>query len=103
MKEIPENVVESVSCLLKPYGVDFQELLRRSKQSDVSPEKCKYMTARQASMFCGLSAKTIRDKVLSGEIKAIKIGRSDKSRVLIIKNDFERWLEGFSRRDEQMA
>ena len=54
-------------------------------------------------MFCGLSAKTIRDKVLSGEIKAIKIGRSDKSRVLIVKNDFERWLEGFSSQDEQMA
>ena len=103
MKEIPENVVESVSCLLKPYGVDFQELLRCSEQSNGSSEKCKYMTAKQASMFCGLSAKTIRDKVLSGEIKAIKIGRSDKSRVLIVKNDFERWLEGFSSRNEQMA
>lgn len=105
MKDIPENVVASVSCLLKPYGVDFKELLRSSKRSEEGrDEKCKYMTARQASMFCGLSAKTIRDKVLSGEIKAIKIGRSDKSRVLIMKIDLERWLEGVSgHNNKQMA
>ena len=100
MKEIPANVIESVSCLLRPYGVDFQDILSRTVGTD---EKCKYMTAKQASVFCGLSAKTIRDKAAAGEIKSIKIGRSDKSRVLIVKNDLERWLEGFSSTNKQMA
>ena len=99
MSEIPANVIESVSCLLRPYGVDFKDILQHS----ASAEKCKYMTAKQASVFCGLSPKTIRDKVLSGEIRSIKIGRSDKSRVLIERMDFERWLEGFSRSNKQMA
>lgn len=99
MSEIPANVIESVSCLLRPYGVDFRDMLR----SESSVEKCKYMTARQASAFCGLSPKTIRDKVLSGEIKSIKMGRSERSRVLIVRSDFERWLEGFSSSNKQMA
>lgn len=98
MSEIPANVIESVSCLLRPYGVDFKDMLRTE-----SMEKCKYMTARQASAFCGLSPKTIRDKVLSGEIKSIKMGRSERSRVLIERSDFERWLEGFSGSNKQMA
>lgn len=97
MKDIPANVIESVSCLLRPYGVDVHDILKRTD------ERCKYMTAKQASVFCGLSAKTIRDKAAAGEIKSIKIGRSDKSRVLIVKNDLERWLEGFSSPNKQMA
>ena len=87
---IPQNVIESVTCLLRPYGVNFSALLGQQEQ--------RYMTARQASQYCGLSAKTIRDKALAGEIGSVKIGRSDKSRVLIVKEDLDKWLEGFSGR-----
>ena len=99
MKDIPQHVIESVSCLLRPYGVDFSEIVKRSEKSDPS----RYMTAKQASAYCGLSAKTIRDKALSGEIGSIKIGRTDKSRVLIVKADLDNWLEGFSSRKTTMA
>ena len=97
MSKIPENVIESVSCLLRPYGVDVHDILKRTD------ERCKYMTAKQASAYCGLSAKTIRDKALSGEIESIKIGRSDKSRVLIVKAGLDNWLESFSNSNKQMA
>lgn len=88
---IPAHVIDSVSCLLRPYGVDFSEMLR-----GVGFTPHKYMTARQASVYCGLSPKTIRDKALAGEIKSFRIGKSDKSRVLIAKSDLDNWLERFS-------
>lgn len=90
---IPTHVIDSVSCLLRPYGVEFSEILRGV---GLSPHK--YMTAKQASIYCGLSPKTIRDKALAGEIKSVRIGKSDKSRVLIVKEDLDNWLEGFSGR-----
>ena len=98
MKQIPQNVLDSVSCLLRPYGVDVEALV-----SGGIDRGSRYMTAKQASLYCGLSAKTIRDKALSGEIGSIKIGRSDKSRVLIVRADLDNWLEGFSGRKTNMA
>lgn len=97
MKRLPQNVIDSVSCLLRPYGLDFSEIVSRAERPDHGQGR--YMTAKQASMYCGLSAKTIRDKALSGEIGSIKIGRTDKSRVLIVKADLDNWLEGFSSRN----
>ncbi|MDD3165297.1 MAG: helix-turn-helix domain-containing protein [Oscillospiraceae bacterium] len=94
--EIPAHVLDSVSCLLRPYGVDFSKLLQ---SGGYTPHK--YMTAKQASVYCGLSPKTIRDKALSGEFCSIKIGDSDKSRVLIKKSDLDNWLERFSSREKQ--
>lgn len=91
---IPEHVIDSVSCLLRPYGVDFVEILRGA---GLTPHK--YMTAKQASVYCGLSPKNIRDKALAGEIKSIRIGKSAKSRVLIVKEDLDRWLESFASHD----
>lgn len=99
MKKLPRNVIESVSCLLRPYGVNFDEIVNRSETT----AEGRYMTAKQASLYCGLSAKTIRDKALAGEIGSIKIGRTDKSRVLIVKSDLDNWLEGFSNRKTKMA
>ena len=100
MKQLPPHVIESVSCLLRPYGVDFAEIV---KSEGAGSAAGRYMTAKQASAYCGLSAKTIRDKALSGEIGSIRIGRTDKSRVLIVKADLDNWLEGFSGRNKQMA
>lgn len=97
MTDVPENVVEAVNCMLRPYGLDFSEMLRR----DAGVSDSRYMTARQASEYCGLAAKTIRDKALAGEFRSIKLGNSEKSRVLIRKCDLDNWLEGFSGQKKQ--
>ena len=97
MSSVPVNVVEAVNCMLRPYGIDFSEVIRRTE----AEQGCRYMTAKQASAYCGLSAKTIRDKALSGEIGSIKIGKSEKSRVLIVKRDLDNWLDGFSGQKKQ--
>lgn len=87
--EIPAHILTAVNALLAPYGVSLSEMMQ--KTGDAS----KYMTARQAANYCGLSPKTIRDKVLAGEFRSIKIGNTDKSRVLVDRADFDRWLESF--------
>jgi len=92
---IPAHIIDAVSSLLKPYGVNFSDMVREVSQKSQSS---KYMTARQASVYCGLSAKTIRDKALSGEIGSVRIGKTDQSRVLIVRADLDNWLEGFSSR-----
>ena len=93
MNNIPQNVIDAINCMLRPYGAEFSQ----PEQSE-GLLRGRYMTAKQASLYCGLSAKTIRDKALSGEIGSIKIGHTDKSRVLIVKADLDNWLEGFSGR-----
>ena len=89
--KLPEHIVLTVSSLLEPYGVNFSELLNGSPVSDR-----RYMTAKQASVYCGLQPKTLRDKALAGEIKSIRLGYSEKSRVLIDKIDLDNWLARFA-------
>jgi|GEM_PF-6545234 len=83
---IPDLVMQSVSTILQPYGVDFASMMQKNASG--------YITPRQASKLCGLSPKTLRTKVQSGEIKAIRIGDNQRSRVLIDKKYFFQWLGG---------
>lgn len=95
---IPEEIKLAVSALLKPYGVDFATLVNSSENPNTSQ---RYMTAKQASVYCGLQPKTLRDKALAGEIASIRLGNSDKSRVLIDKIALDNWLAGFASRNKQ--
>lgn len=97
MRNIPMNVVASVRCLLEPYGVDVASLLEGDDGGGV-PRK--YLTVRQASVYCGLSPKTIRDKALAGVFASLRMGETNQGRVLIRKADLDRWLEGFSSRNK---
>lgn len=94
--KLPEHIALTVSGLLKPYGIDFSEVINGCCER-------KYMTAKQASIYCGLQPKTIRDKALSGEIKSIRIGDHERSRVLILKSDLDNWLERFSTSNKKHA
>lgn len=97
--KLPPEIKNAVGALLKPYGVDVSEIF-----ADAPVQQQKYMTPKQASVYCGLTAKTIRDKALSGEVSSIRLGNSEKSRVLILKSALDNWLESFaSRNNQQMA
>ena len=96
----PAEIKIAVGALLKPYGVDVSEIFA----STSATLQQKYMTPKQASVYCGLTAKTIRDKALAGEVGSIRLGNNEKSRVLILKSDLDNWLESFaSRNNQQMA
>lgn len=98
IQRIPEEIKLAVSALLKPYGVDFAKLVNCSENPNGSQ---RYMTAKQASVYCGLQPKTLRDKALAGEIASIRLGKSDKSRVLIDKQALDHWLAGFASHNKQ--
>ena len=83
---IPVEIQQAVAALLKPYGVNICDLFKDADDR-------KYFTPKQASEWCGLSAKTIRDKALAGEIRSIRLGNNSQSRVLIDREDFKNWLE----------
>ena len=89
-KPIPPSIAAAVDALLAPYGVSLSAI------QSASGNLARYMTAKQAAAYCGLSAKTIRDKALAGAIESRKIGRSEKSRVLIDRASLERWIDSFS-------
>lgn len=99
LNKIPEEIKTAVTALLKPYGVDFTQLVNCSEIPNNSQQR--YMTAKQASVYCGLQPKTLRDKALAGEIASIRLGNSDKSRVLIDKIALDNWLAGFASRNKQ--
>lgn len=83
---IPVEIQQAVSALLKPYGVNVTDLFKDNDDR-------RYFTPKQASDWCGLSAKTIRDKALAGEIRSVRLGSNSQSRVLIDREDFKNWLE----------
>lgn len=83
--EVPSNVIESVNCLLRPYGLSYRAI--------ESAREVRYITARQASMYCGLSSKTLREMAFDKEIASIKLSRHERSRVLIDKASLDEWLE----------
>ena len=85
---IPEHIMAAASALLAPYGVNLAELLNDTGGG----HRQKYMTARQASDYCGLAAKTLRDKALAGEIKSHRLGNTSKSRVLIERAALDEWI-----------
>lgn len=96
---IPAEIQVAVSALLQPYGVNFQEMLSCSEFPNSSKQK--YITPKQASLYCGLQPKTLRDKALAGEIASIRLGNSDKSRVLIDKQALDNWLAGFANHNKK--
>lgn len=88
--EIPAHIISAVDALLTPYGVSFSDVMRKSGGIQ------KYMTPGQAALYCGLAPKTIRDKALAGEFRSVRIGGTMRSRILIDRLDFDRWLESFA-------
>lgn len=80
--EIPDCIIREVNSLLAPYGESFRQGGRKE-------EKKKYMTARQASEYCGLSAKYIKVLAERGEIGSTRAG----VKVLVVVGDLENYLE----------
>ena len=81
--EIPDCIIREVNTLLAPYGESFRQGGRKDEG------KKKYMTARQASEFCGLSPKYIKVLAERGEIGSTRAG----VKILVVASDLEEYLE----------
>lgn len=78
--DVPECVLREVNSLLAPYGEKYGK-------GDGRPQR-KYMTARQASEYCGLSAKFIKVLAVRGEIGSTRAG----VKVLVLASDLDEYL-----------
>ena len=82
--EIPDCIIREVNGLLSPYGAKFSQDGDSPKQA-----KRKYMTARQASEYCGLSPKYIKVLAERGLIGSTRAG----VKVLVVVGDLDEYLE----------
>lgn len=85
-KPIPQCVVDAIETLLSPYGATL---------ADVTTHNRRYMTAKQASVYSGLSSKLIRERARDNAFVSLRMGGTQKSRVLIDKTSFDQWLDKF--------
>lgn len=94
---IPNHVIDTVSMLLKPYGYSFHDMLNGSISAHAE-----FLTAQQASDYCGLTPKTLRVKASQGIIKSTRSGVGDKTRVLISKSSLDKWLNDNSKKHRKI-
>lgn len=60
------------------------------------------LTIPEAAEFCRVSRKTMYRRVRSGEVPAVRVGASDRTRAIRIRRDeLEAWLYGDHEGDEQ--
>lgn len=79
---IPASVMDAVTALLKPYGVDFAELLTSSQSASsasmVQHSTRGYCNAKNAAKYLGVSAQTLWRMVQSGLIHSHGASNYDK-------------------------
>lgn len=88
-KTIPQCVVDAIETMLLPYGAHL---------ADINTTARRYMTAKQASIYSGISPHTIRERAAEGAFEWIRLGHTSKGRVLIDKYSFDSWLNSFKHR-----
>ena len=84
---IPPCILDAIETMLSPYGTSLADVSTGYNR--------RYMTTKQASVYSGLCQKTIRERALENCFDSLRLGTSSRSRVLIDKNSFDKWLNGF--------
>ena len=85
MSETLKNVVAS---LVKPYGINFLELIQNKMKSTK-----KYMSIREAERYSSLSRWTLGRAIKAGKLVATKLTYAKSGRVLIKKEDLDKFIE----------
>ncbi len=88
MTPVPKHIAEAVSGLLTPYGLSFDSIM-----DSAADGASRYISTDRASELCGLTPKTIREKVLAKEIKGKRLGEWPKGRVLVSVASLREWIE----------
>jgi helix-turn-helix protein len=87
-KKMTDTIINIVNSLTKPYGVNFIELLGNKMNSTK-----KYMNIKQAERYSSLSRWTLGRAIKAGKLIARKLSRAKSGRVLIKKEDLEKFIE----------
>ncbi len=79
---VPDCIIREVNSLLAPYGESYRQ------GAGGQEKKRTYMTARQASDYCGLSPKYIKVLAERGVIGSTRAG----VKILVVVGDLEEYL-----------
>ena len=93
---VPEEILNGVASILKPYGVDIVAILAQQENNPppiVETLRKKYLTCDEATRYCGVRRWTLWKAEREGKIKASKISDSANSRVLYDRDSIDAWLE----------
>ncbi len=85
MTETVKNILCSIA---KPYGINILELLK-----DKMTSTKKYMSIKEAERYSSLSRWTLWRAIKSGELEAAKLSEGRSGKVLIKKEDLDRYIE----------
>lgn len=87
MNAVPQEIVNAVNNLLKPYGANYNP-----NSNDEKGIK-KYLTLTEAVEYSGMQKWTLARKIKSGELKASKLSPAKGSTVLILVDDLDEYIQ----------
>jgi len=86
--KMPDTIKNVIESLTKPYGIDFLKLLGNKMISTK-----KYLTISEAERYSALSRWTLGRAIKAGELIAAKLSKAKSGKVLIKKEDLDRYIE----------
>jgi len=86
--KMTDTIKNIVNTIIKPYGINFFELLRNKMSSTK-----KYFTISEAERYSALSRWTLGRAIKAGELVAAKLSDAKSGKVLIKKEDLDRYIE----------
>lgn len=94
--KIPMPVIDGVTAMLKPYGVDFPamlELQREESRPAMRSLEKRYLTTSEATEYCGIKRWSLWKAERDGKITAMKPAAGSRGgRVLYDRESIDRWL-----------
>ena len=92
--EAPITVINSITTLLQPYGIDFGEMWRSYQSKRTEPvDSEEWLSLKEAAAFAKVSVWTIRRWCRKGGVSK-KTSRARCGRILISKVSLEKFIDG---------
>jgi hypothetical protein len=90
----PMTVINSITTLLQPYGIDFGEMWRSYQSKRTEPvDSDEWLSLKEAAAFAKVSVWTIRRWCRKGVVSK-KTSRARCGRILISKVSLEKFIDG---------
>lgn len=86
---IPDNIIAAVNALLAPYGQNFSQPVAATTGGG-------YLSMKDAAKYAGVSRPTLYRLIVSGQIKQIKLGNTRNAKVVIARDEIDRFMQSRS-------
>lgn len=96
LSNMTDTIKNLANTIFRPYGINILELLEDKMKSTK-----KYMSIKEAERYSSLSRWTIGRAIKSGKLAATKLSHAKSGRVLIQKEDLDKFIESENVNDEK--